>query len=121
MAAPTIIARRVPACFSVRGSFARSAVLASSRNCGTAVAAIHDVDIVGCRDLLGLKDGDGEVEARRAYRALARRCHPDRGGRREDFQQLQCCYEIVLQELRGPRKSEWLEQMKKDFANFSCC
>mmetsp|Transcript_13952 Transcript_13952/g.26043 ORF Transcript_13952/g.26043 Transcript_13952/m.26043 type:complete len:105 (-) Transcript_13952:126-440(-) len=79
-----------------------------------------------CRALLGLTEGElKEEEVRRAFRSTARRLHPDRGGKREEFQELHTCYQSLLAEARdektGKRRAEWLEQMKKDFANFSCC
>uniref|UniRef100_A0A7S4UVE9 J domain-containing protein n=1 Tax=Alexandrium monilatum TaxID=311494 RepID=A0A7S4UVE9_9DINO len=78
-----------------------------------------------CRQLLGLEHGAGEPELRSAYRALARKLHPDRGGRREQFQELQQCYEMLLAEARGGsiggQKPDWLEKMKEDFAHYSCC
>ncbi|CAE7681359.1 unnamed protein product, partial [Symbiodinium sp. CCMP2456] len=79
-----------------------------------------------CRHLLGLPEGELlEADIRKGYRAAARRLHPDRGGKREEFQELQRCYESVLAEVSaakdGKARHAWLEQMKKDFANFSCC
>eukprot|EP00930_Biecheleria_cincta_P090169 TRINITY_DN79507_c0_g1_i1.p1 TRINITY_DN79507_c0_g1~~TRINITY_DN79507_c0_g1_i1.p1 ORF type:complete len:121 (+),score=15.62 TRINITY_DN79507_c0_g1_i1:61-423(+) len=86
-----------------------------------------DASCSRCRALLGLTDSSEllERDVRRGYRAAARRLHPDRGGRHGEFQELQQCYEMLLAEARGggatPGSPEWLKQMKKDFANFSCC
>ena len=77
-----------------------------------------------CRELFLLPEGTvTETEVRNAYRTAARRLHPDRGGKSEEFQELQDCYHSLLAELGKGKKErpEWLEKMKKDFANFSCC
>eukprot|EP00929_Paragymnodinium_shiwhaense_P052176 TRINITY_DN26145_c0_g1_i2.p2 TRINITY_DN26145_c0_g1~~TRINITY_DN26145_c0_g1_i2.p2 ORF type:complete len:142 (-),score=36.91 TRINITY_DN26145_c0_g1_i2:356-781(-) len=75
-----------------------------------------------CRLLLGLPEKYEEAELRSAYRRMARTLHPDRGGKTEKFQELQQCYDKEMRALRTARETpEWLLQMKKDFANFSCC
>ena len=49
------------------------------------------------RKVLGLKDGDGGLELRKAYRSLARRYHPDKNpAGREMFEKIQFSYEILL-------------------------
>eukprot|EP00931_Biecheleriopsis_adriatica_P001143 TRINITY_DN101379_c0_g1_i1.p1 TRINITY_DN101379_c0_g1~~TRINITY_DN101379_c0_g1_i1.p1 ORF type:complete len:120 (+),score=22.90 TRINITY_DN101379_c0_g1_i1:37-396(+) len=81
-----------------------------------------------CRELLGLPTEGAKLlerDVRHGYRAAARRLHPDRGGQQAEFQELQRCYETLLAEAKGEcsgtGSKEWLKQMKKDFANFSCC
>mmetsp|Transcript_37660 Transcript_37660/g.46632 ORF Transcript_37660/g.46632 Transcript_37660/m.46632 type:complete len:106 (-) Transcript_37660:156-473(-) len=76
-----------------------------------------------CRRLFGLEEGHlTDANIRKGYRAAARRLHPDKGGKSEEFQDLQKCYNSLLAEAGKKDKTpEWLEKMKKDFANYSCC
>merc|ERR1719150_221617 len=81
--------------------------------------AARDGEQSHCRELLGLgPEPIKKAELRSAYRTLARRLHPDLGGRREQFQELQRCYEALLATARVGDKAaeqpEWLAQMKKD-------
>jgi len=46
-------------------------------------------------DVLGLHEGASEKEIRRAYRNLATREHPDKGGDEEKFKHIQRAYEIL--------------------------
>mmetsp|Transcript_68668 Transcript_68668/g.174392 ORF Transcript_68668/g.174392 Transcript_68668/m.174392 type:complete len:134 (-) Transcript_68668:121-522(-) len=102
-----------PAASPARGRSSSSAEAALSGAC----------DAAACRSLLGVPASAGEAAIRSAYRAEARKRHPDRGGSGESFQELQKCYEVVLSEARSIEKGkpEWLKKMKDDFANFSCC
>ena len=45
---------------------------------------------------LGISESASDEEVRKAYYGLARRCHPDKGGNKEEFQQLQTCYAAVM-------------------------
>jgi len=53
-------------------------------------------DLQAALKRLGLGSGPDEAEARRAYRRLAMKVHPDVGGSHDDFVQLQQDYETVL-------------------------
>lgn len=105
------------------GAAAAGAFSAASR----AIADAAAQDLSGCRTMLGLRAAGAagaleEAEIRSAYRAAARQLHPDRGGERGQFQEMQRCYEALLAEARaGNRDPEWLRQMQKDFAHYSCC
>lgn len=44
---------------------------------------------------LGLKPGCAEQDVTQAYRRLARKRHPDKGGNKEDFQRLRAAYELL--------------------------
>lgn len=46
-------------------------------------------------EVLGVSRGVGEAELRQAYRALARRLHPDVGGDSEAFLELRAAYRIL--------------------------
>mmetsp|Transcript_8588 Transcript_8588/g.15395 ORF Transcript_8588/g.15395 Transcript_8588/m.15395 type:complete len:117 (-) Transcript_8588:274-624(-) len=87
------------------------------------VLASASVEATPCCQLFGLPEGSSATELRSAYRKLARKLHPDRGGSKAEFQELQRCYQELL--AASPQSKadqpEWLVQMKKDFANFSCC
>lgn len=53
--------------------------------------------------VLGLAPSATRAQAKDAYRALARECHPDRGGDRARWDQLQAAYRRALEELGRPR------------------
>ena len=44
---------------------------------------------------LGLKPGCTEQDVTQAFRRLARKRHPDKGGNKEDFQRLRAAYELL--------------------------
>mmetsp|Transcript_67360 Transcript_67360/g.161510 ORF Transcript_67360/g.161510 Transcript_67360/m.161510 type:complete len:139 (-) Transcript_67360:87-503(-) len=100
----------------------------SQRGCSS-LASDEDAGamMLRCSELLGLREeAKSAAEVRAAYRQMARKLHPDRGGSRESFQDLHRCYQAMLAASPdgGRLKAAdppWLAQMKKDFANFSCC
>ena len=47
--------------------------------------------------VLGLEPGASQEEVRRAWRAAAARCHPDRGGDPEEFRVAKAAYEFLSQ------------------------
>ena len=54
------------------------------------------------REVLGLRAGFTAEELASAWRAAARRTHPDRGGVREDFEEARAAFEILSDpDLRG--------------------
>jgi hypothetical protein len=57
---------------------------------------------------LGLTPGATAAEVRRAFRRLALRRHPDRGGRQEDFVRLEEAYRaaLMMAELRSPQPED---------------
>lgn len=54
----------------------------------------------GCLYALGLEMPCTEADVKRAYRRLAEKMHPDRGGDREAFLRLQCELEEALEFVR---------------------
>ncbi len=61
------------------------------------------MDGTSARAVLGLAPGACRYEVKRAYRALAKRTHPDAGGHREHFEQLTAAYELALRSVpRSP-------------------
>ncbi|MCB0164263.1 MAG: DnaJ domain-containing protein [Anaerolineae bacterium] len=51
--------------------------------------------------VLGVEQDAGLTAARNAYRALARRHHPDAGGDPEEFQRLRRAYEAAVTAIEG--------------------
>lgn len=54
--------------------------------------------------VLGLKPGASQDEVRRAWRAIAARCHPDKGGDAEEFRVAKAAYEYLV--LVAPERGE---------------
>lgn len=46
-------------------------------------------------DILGLKKGATEAEIKKAYRKMAHQHHPDKGGSKEKFQELNEAYQVL--------------------------
>lgn len=53
-------------------------------------------------EVLGLQKGASEDEIKKAYRKLAMKHHPDKGGDPEEFKKIQAAYDI----LSDPQKKE---------------
>ena len=59
-------------------------------------AQLEALQAVGSYAVLGVEPSCSDRELQAAYREMARRLHPDRGGDKERFQQLQAAYQQVL-------------------------
>ena len=53
----------------------------------------------------GMDDGSIDAEAKKAYRRLAQKAHPDKGGSTEEFQRLGEAYERVCSRNESPFSS----------------
>jgi len=51
--------------------------------------------------ILGISSDATDAEIKRAYRLVARECHPDKGGDKEDFQELTSAYEKIMEQRRS--------------------
>jgi len=51
--------------------------------------------------ILGISSDATDSEIRKAYRFIAMQCHPDKGGDKEDFQELNNAYEKIMEQRRG--------------------
>ncbi|CAM9266454.1 unnamed protein product [Choristocarpus tenellus] len=69
-----------------------------------------DVDTEEFYTILGLKKDAGEGEIKKAYRKLALKNHPDKGGDPEKFKEITMAYEI----LSDPEKRRLYDQYGKD-------
>merc|ERR1719230_1511957 len=50
--------------------------------------------------ILGVSSSATDVEIKKAYRLIAMQCHPDKGGDKEEFQQLHDAYEKIMEQRR---------------------
>ena len=50
----------------------------------------------------GMEDGSIDADAKKAYRRLAQKAHPDKGGSTEEFQRLGEAYERVCSRNESP-------------------
>lgn len=62
---------------------------------------------------LGIKRFESLDEVKRAYRALALKHHPDRGGKTEDFQLIQRAYEVLSDPVKKAKYDDYLRQKAK--------
>lgn len=51
--------------------------------------------------ILGVSSGATDSEIKKAYRLIAMQCHPDKGGDKEEFQQLHNAYEKIMEQRRS--------------------
>eukprot|EP00913_Durusdinium_trenchii_P011418 g10723.t1 len=51
----------------------------------------------------------GDAEIKKAYRLIAMQCHPDKGGDKEDFQELTNAYEKIMEQRRGNDEKSFKE------------
>merc|ERR1712137_349809 len=51
--------------------------------------------------ILGVSSDATDAEIKRAYRLIAMQCHPDKGGDKEDFQELNNAYEKIMEQRRS--------------------
>merc|ERR1712007_151732 len=56
--------------------------------------------------ILGVSADATDEEIKRAYRLIAVLCHPDKGGDKEDFQELRDAYERILEHRRAKNKAQ---------------
>jgi len=57
--------------------------------------------------ILGVSSGATDAEIKRAYRLVAMQCHPDKGGDKEDFQELNNAYEKIMEQRRVMSDEKW--------------
>jgi len=57
--------------------------------------------------ILGVSSGATDAEIKRAYRLIAMQCHPDKGGDKEDFQELNNAYEKIMEQRRSVGDDKW--------------
>jgi len=69
-------------------------------------------------EILGLQHGASEIEIKKAYRDLARKCHPDKGGTEEKFKQINEAYTQIVNGSPMDTFPE-LDELFKIFANMS--
>eukprot|EP00930_Biecheleria_cincta_P082977 TRINITY_DN72616_c0_g1_i1.p1 TRINITY_DN72616_c0_g1~~TRINITY_DN72616_c0_g1_i1.p1 ORF type:complete len:1274 (-),score=294.67 TRINITY_DN72616_c0_g1_i1:108-3929(-) len=51
--------------------------------------------------ILGVSSDATDAEIKKAYRIVAMQCHPDKGGDKEEFQELHEAYEKIMEQRRG--------------------
>lgn len=56
---------------------------------------VNEYDRADALDVLGLSPGASDAEIKDAYRGLVTEVHPDQGGSREEFEEVQQAYEIL--------------------------
>jgi DnaJ-class molecular chaperone len=52
--------------------------------------------------MLGVEKSASNAELKRAYREMAIKVHPDKGGDADQFQELQRAYESIVEERKVP-------------------
>lgn len=56
--------------------------------------------------ILGVSSDATDAEIKRAYKLIAMQCHPDKGGDKEDFQELNSAYEKIMEQ-RKTHEEKW--------------
>merc|ERR1712048_1158089 len=64
--------------------------------------------------ILGVSSGATDSEIKKAYRLIAMQCHPDKGGDKEDFQELHNAYEKIMEQRRSEEGGKWKNGFKYD-------
>lgn len=80
-------------------------------------AATKNVDNKKLYDILGISTEASADEIRKAYRKMAVKLHPDKGGNQEKFQELQSAYEVLSDPIRRKVYNEHGKQGLKDNIN----
>jgi len=57
--------------------------------------------------LLGVSSDATDTEIKRAYRLVARECHPDKGGDKEEFQELNAAFERIMEQRKAVSGGKW--------------
>jgi hypothetical protein len=57
--------------------------------------------------LLGVSSDATDAEIKRAYRLVARECHPDKGGDKEEFQELNAAFERIMEQRKSVSGGKW--------------
>merc|ERR1712139_75221 len=63
--------------------------------------------------ILGVDPDATDAEIKKAYRRTAMECHPDKGGDKEEFQELSNAYEKIMEQRHGadgPKKNAYDEE-----------
>jgi hypothetical protein len=68
-------------------------------------------------NLLGVTTESSISELKKNYYNLALICHPDRGGNKDDMQQLYSCYKYILEQLSGVRNDSY-EDAEEELKSF---
>ena len=53
---------------------------------------------------LSRSSSPSETDVKKLYRRLTLKCHPDKGGTKEDFQNLADAYQVILEDLESPQQ-----------------
>ena len=66
-------------------------------------------------EILGLKQGASEQEVKNAYKILAKKCHPDKGGSAEEFKKINEAYTQIM---KGEDPMEAFSELNEIFKLF---
>eukprot|EP00929_Paragymnodinium_shiwhaense_P022396 TRINITY_DN1431_c0_g3_i1.p1 TRINITY_DN1431_c0_g3~~TRINITY_DN1431_c0_g3_i1.p1 ORF type:complete len:1442 (-),score=454.68 TRINITY_DN1431_c0_g3_i1:144-4469(-) len=64
--------------------------------------------------ILGVTPEATDAEIKRAFKIIAMQCHPDKGGDKEDFQELSNAYERIMEQRKGGSKDNFDEDEDED-------
>eukprot|EP00929_Paragymnodinium_shiwhaense_P022395 TRINITY_DN1431_c0_g2_i4.p1 TRINITY_DN1431_c0_g2~~TRINITY_DN1431_c0_g2_i4.p1 ORF type:complete len:1618 (-),score=449.06 TRINITY_DN1431_c0_g2_i4:289-5142(-) len=65
--------------------------------------------------ILGVSSSATDAEIKRAFRLIARSCHPDKGGDKEEFQELSNAYERIMAERHKDEKNKGSDEDEELF------
>merc|ERR1740121_1807704 len=57
--------------------------------------------------ILGVSSDATAAEIKKAYRLIARECHPEKGGDKEDFQELNAAFERIMEQRKSVSGGKW--------------
>lgn len=69
--------------------------------------------------ILGISSDATDGEIKKAYRIIAMQCHPDKGGDKEDFQELHNAYEKIMDQRKAMKKATCSKGSTSNFDNDS--